>query len=233
VFKKVKTKKVYMKIVEQIQDLMKGGKLRPGDKLPPEHILAEKFGTSRPSVREALSALEILGVTESRGGKGNFIRDNFSSSPLYEQKFRELEEGESPFELLEARKAVETEIAGLTAEKATSEDIREIEKALDRMKNVLNDTPRAMEFDREFHIALAKAAHNSVLFQMMNYLADGLKESLWVKIKEKSWALPGHPQKYLEEHTKLLGAIKKGDKKVARRIMYSHLADVEEDMLEE
>jgi len=233
VFKKVKTKKVYMKIVEQIQDLMKGGKLRPGDKLPPEHILAEKFGTSRPSVREALSALEILGVTESRGGKGNFIRDNLSSSPLYEQKFRELEEEESPFELLEARKAVETEIAGLTAEKATSEDIREIEKALDRMKNVLNDTPRAMEFDREFHIALAKAAHNSVLFQMMNYLADGLKESLWVKIKEKSWALPGHPQKYLEEHTKLLGAIKKGDKKVARRIMYSHLADVEEDMLEE
>jgi DNA-binding FadR family transcriptional regulator len=232
VFKKVKTKKVYMKIVEQVQDLIKDGKLKPGDKLPPEHILAEKFGTSRPSVREALSALEILGVIESRGGKGNFIKDNLNS-PLYERRFKELEEEESPFELLEVRKVVETEIAGLAAEKATSEDIREIEEALDKMKNALDDTPRVMEFDREFHIAIAKAAHNSILFQMMNYLADGLKESLWVNIKEKSWALPGHPQKYLEEHTKLLEAIKKGDKKAARRTMYSHLADVEEDLLEE
>jgi len=232
VFKKVRTKKVYMHIVEQIQDLIKEGKLKPGDKLPSEHILAGKFGASRPSVREALTALEILGITESRGGKGNFIRDNLRS-PLYEQRFKELEEEESPFELLEARKAVETEIAGLAAEKATSEDIREIEKALDRMENTLDDTPRVMEFDRKFHIAIAKAAHNSILFQMMNYLADGLKESLWVNIKEKSWALPGHPQKYLEEHTKLLEAIKKGDKKAARRTMYSHLADVEEDLLEE
>jgi len=232
VFKKVRTKKVYMHIVEQIQDLIKEGKLKPGEKLPSEHILAGKFGASRPSVREALTALEILGITESRGGKGNFIRDNFSS-PLYEQRFKELEEEESPFELLEARKAVETEIAELAAEKATSEDIREIEEALDRMKNTLNDTPRVMEFDREFHIAIAKAAHNSILFQMMNYLADGLKESLWVNIKRKSWALPGHPQKYLEEHTRLLEAIKKGDKEVARRTMYSHLADVEEDLLEE
>jgi len=233
VFKKVRTKKVYMHIVEQIQDLIKEGKLKPGDKLPSEHILAGEFGASRPSVREALTALEILGVTESRGGKGNFIiRDNLRS-PLYEQRLRELEEEESPFELLEARKAVETEIAGLAAEKATLEDIKEIEGALDRMENALNDTPRAMEFDRQFHVAIAKAAHNSILFQMMNYLGDGLKKSLWVNIKGKSWALPGHPQKYLEEHTKLLEAIKEGDKKAARRTMYSHLADVEEDLLEE
>jgi len=220
-----------MHIVEQVQNLIKDGKLKPRDKLPPEHILAEKFGTSRPSVREALSALEILGVIESRGGKGNFIKNNLNSL-LYEQRFKELQEEKSPFELLEARKAVETEIAGLAAEKATSEDIKEIEKALDRMKNTLNDTPRVMEFDREFHIVIAKAAHNSILFQMMNYLADGLKESLWVNIKEKSWALPGHPQKYLKEHTKLLEAIKEGDKKAARRTMHSHLADVEEDLLE-
>ena len=90
-FNKVQTKKVYMKIVEQVRDLIKDGRLKPGDKLPPEQVLVEKFGTSRPSVREALSALEILGITESRGGKGNFIKNNFNF-PLYEQKFRELEE---------------------------------------------------------------------------------------------------------------------------------------------
>ncbi len=134
-FNKIQTKKVYMKIVEQIRDLIKEGKLKPGDKLPPEQILAEKFGTSRPSVREALSALEILGITESRGGKGNFIRDNLGS-PLYEQKYRELEEEESPFEILEARKAVETEIVGLSAKKATKEEIDAIKESLNKMKEI-------------------------------------------------------------------------------------------------
>ena len=231
-FEKVQTRKVYMEIVEQIQNLIKEGKLKSGDKLPPERILAEKLGVSRPPLREAISALEILGIIESRGGKGNFIKNTFNSTS-YAQRLKELEKEESPFELLEARKVVETEIAGLAAEKASSEDIKEIEEALDEMRNALNDTPRAMEFDRQFHVAIAKAAHNSILFQMMNFLADGLKESLWVNIKEKSWALPGHPQKYLEEHTKLLEAIKNGDKKLARRTMYNHLADVEVDLLEE
>jgi len=231
-FEKVRTKKVYMEIVEQIQNLIKEGKLKPGDKLPPERILADKLGVSRPPLREAMSALEILGIIKSRGGKGNFIKNAFNPTS-YAQQLKELEKEESPFDLLEARKAVETEIAGLAAKKATPENIKEIEEALDRMKKALDDTPRVMEFDRQFHIAIAKAGHNSVLFQIMNYLADGLKESLWVNMVEKSRAFPGHPQKYLEEHTKLLEAIKEGNKKAARRIMHTHLADVQEDLLEQ
>ena len=66
--------KVYVEIVEQIRELIKEGKLKPSDKLPTEQALTKKFGTSRPSVREALSALEILGMTERRAGKGNFIK---------------------------------------------------------------------------------------------------------------------------------------------------------------
>ena len=231
-FIKVKTKKVYMKIVEQIRDLIKEGRLKPGDKLPPEQILAEKFGTSRPSVREALSALEILGITESRGGKGNFIKDNLNTS-LYEQEFRELEEEESPFEILEARKAVETEIVGLAAKKATKEDIVSIRESLDKMKSAMTNIPGIMEFDREFHINIAKAAHNSLLFSMMTYLADLLKEKLWINLKEKSWSIPGRPQKYFEEHTEIFRAIKNKDSEDARKRMYDHLAGVEKDLLSE
>jgi len=235
-FEKVQTNKVYMQIVEQIQNLIKEGKLNPGDKLPPERILAEKLGVSRPPLREAISALEILGISKSRSGKGNFIKNTFDSTS-YAQRLKELEKEESPFELLEARTNIGSEIwistmLKILKNKGLIKD-GEIEEALDRMRSALNDTPRAMEFDRGFHVAIAKAAHNSILFQMMNYLADGLKESLWVNIKEKSWALPGHPQKYLKEHTKLLEAIKEGDKKATRRIMYSHLVDVEDDLLEE
>lgn len=231
-FSKVKTKKVYMKIVEQVRDLIKEGRLKPGEKLPPEQILAEKFGTSRPSVREALSALEILGITESRRGKGNFIKDNLDT-PLYEQKYRELEEEESPFEILEARKAVETEIVGLAAKKATKEDIVSIRESLDKMKSAMTNIPRIMEFDREFHINIAKAAHNSLLFSMITYLADLQKEKLWINLKEKSWSIPGRPQKYFEEHTEIFNAIKNKDSKGARKGIYDHLAGVERDLLNE
>lgn len=231
-FNKVQTKKVYMKIVEQVRDLIKEGRLKPGDKLPPEQILAEKFGTSRPSVREALSALEILGITESRGGKGNFIKDNFNF-PLYDQKFRELEEEESPFELLEARKVLETEIVGLAAKNATEEEIATIQGFLNKMKDAMTNIPEIMEFDREFHINVARAAHNNLLFSMMIYLTDLSKEKLWINLKEKSWSIPGHPQKYFEEHNEILKAIKNKDSKGARKRMYDHLADVEKDLLSE
>ena len=229
-FNKIKTKKVYMKIVEQVRDLIKEGKLKPRDKLPPEQVLAEKFGTSRPSVREALSALEILGITESRGGKGNFIKDNLDT-PLYEQKFRELEEEESPFELLEARKAVETEIVDLAAKKATKEDIDAIYESLYKMEGAVSNIPKMMELDREFHMSIAKAAHNNLLFSMMTYLNDLLNERLWINMKEKTWNLPGYSQKYLKEHTEIFNAIKNKDSKNARKQMYHHLAGVEKDLL--
>ncbi len=231
-FKKVRIKKVYMHIVEQIQDLIEEGKLKLGDKLPSEHILAEKFGASRPSVREALTALEILGITESRGGKGNFIRDNLTSS-LYEKRFKELEEEGSPFELLEARKAVETEVVGLAAEKATKEDIAAIQDSLDKMRSTTTNISEIMEFDKEYHIDIAKAAHNSILFSIMTSLTKEMEGKLWVNLKEKSWNIPGRPQKYLKEHVEILNAIKNKDSKDASKRMYNHLADVERDLLSE
>jgi len=183
VFKKIKTQKVYMRIVEQITNLVEKGKLKPGDRLPPEHVLAEKFGASRPSVREALSALEILGVIESRAGRGNFIKNSLNL-PSYRKKLEELEREESPFELLEARKIIESQIASLAAQRATEEDISAIQDSLNKMKNALPDIPRVMEYDRKFHINIAKAAHNSVLFSMMSYLADGLREKKNVTVSQ-------------------------------------------------
>ncbi len=231
-FRKVKTKKVYMKIVEQIRNLIKEDKLKPGVKLPSEKILAEKLGASRSSLREAISALEILGITESRGGKGNYIKGNLNST-LYEQVFKELEEEESPFEILEARKVVETEIAGLAAKKATEGDIAAIKESLNKMKENMTDIPKAIEFDREFHINIGRAAHNTILFSITFYLADILKGKLWIKLLEKSWSIPSHPQKYCEEHNEIFNAIKNKDSKEARNRMYDHLDDVGRDLLNE
>jgi len=219
-----------MKIVEQIQKLIKEGKLKPGDKLPPEQTLAEKFGTSRPSVREALSALEILGITKSRVGKGNFIK-NIPRLSFLEQKVKELAKEESPFELLEARKALEMEIAELAAEKATEEDIVIIYGFLQKMKLSMGNIPKMMDIDRKFHLSMARAAHNNLLFSMMAYLADLSSKKLWVSMKKKVWNFPGYPKKYLEEHTNIFNAIKNKDSKNARKQIKYHLDGVERDFL--
>jgi GntR family transcriptional repressor for pyruvate dehydrogenase complex len=231
-FERVQTKKVYIEIVEQIQNLILNGKIKPGDRLPPERMLAEKLGVSRPPLREAMSALEILGIIECRGGKGNFVKKKFNSTN-YKQQMEELENEESPFELLEARKVIETEIAALAAEKATLPDIAEVEKVLKKMENALDDVPKAMEFDTEFHIAVAKAAHNSVLLETMIFLARGLSDSMWVNIKEKLWEQPGNPRKYIKEHKEIIDAIKNKNQEGARTKMNDHLFDVEKDLLEE
>lgn len=197
--------------------------------------MAKQFGTSRPSVREALSALEILGITERKVGKGNFIKSKDTKTLLndYNKEIIELEEEESPFELLEARKVLEVEIVNLASQKALPEDVSAIETVLNKMREALKDIPKMMEIDREFHLRIAKAAHNNFLYSMMVNMSRLLKERLWVNMKEKTWNLPGNPQKYLEEHSAILEGIKNKDRKVARKEMYNHLAGVERDLLKE
>lgn len=229
VFKKVQIKKVYMEIVRQILDSIQQGKLKQGDKLPTEQTLAHQFGSSRPTVREALSALEILDIIESKPGKGNFIRGN-PKLTLHKQRIEELENEKSPFELLEARKTVEPEVAELAAHKATNEDIAAVQRSLDKMKATMSIL-EAMEFDREFHVNISRATHNTILLSIMAYLAEGLKEDLWTNLKEKTWSIPGLRQEYLEEHAQIFNAIKNRDGTKAFKSMYNHLARVQDNLL--
>lgn len=201
------------------------------DRLPTEQELAEQFGTSRPSVREAMSALEILGITERRVGKGNFIKNSSLSAIFNEEEIIELEQEESPFELLEARKILETEIVGLASQKASPEEIVAIEISLNNMRKELGNIPKMMELDREFHINIAKAAHNNFLYSTMLNMNHLLKERLWVNMKEKIWSIPGYHEKYLKEHTDILETIKSKKEKSARKAMHLHLAGLEEDFL--
>lgn len=106
------------------------------------------------------------------------------------------------------------------------------------MRGAIENIPETMEFDREFHISIARAAHNNFLFSIMLNMNDLLKEKLWINIKEKTWSIPGYPQKYLKEHSVIFEAIKNKDSKALRKTMYVRLAPlrggvVEEDMLKE
>ncbi len=231
-FNKIETKKMYMKIVEQIRDLIKEDKLKPGDKLPPEQVLAKQFGTSRPSVREALSALEILGIIDSRGVRGNFIKNNNSASVLYEQSIAELQSEESPFELLEARKTIETEIASLAAKKANSSDIKELAALLQKMEDITDDVSKMMVVDREYHLNIASATHNNFLYSVMFTMNQLLEEKLWTTMKERICKLPGYSKKYINDHTLIFEAIKNKNSEQAKEKMLLHLSGIEKDMLE-
>ena len=201
-FTLIKTKKVYMQVVEQVQDLIRNGKAKPGDKLPPERILAERLGVSRPSVREGIVALEILGFVDSRGGKGNIIKDVANSSIL-NQSYQHLEEEESPFELLEARKIIEVDIAGYAAQKVQTEDIALIRQPLDNMSEIVDhlsvskEYEKGMEFDREFHINVARATHNTVLLRIVTHLLEFKRKSM-DKVKRKKLGYCGKTTKIFE-----------------------------------
>lgn len=234
-FKQVKTEKVYIRVVKQIEELIKNGKLKPGDRLPPEKILANRLGVSRPSVREAIVALEILGLVESRGGKGNFVKNVVSASVL-DQGFRNLEEEESPFELLQARKIIEGEVAGYAAQLAHEEDLARIKQSLDNMRNIVGQLASPEKFehhvklDLDFHLKIAQATHNAVLFRMVTALFESLQEELWSRLKKRILRIPGVHQRYLKEHEQILSAIQTKHSDKARKSMHKHLSGVQRDL---
>lgn len=224
-FKKIHTKKVYMKIVEQTLGLIKEGKLLPGDKLPPEKLLIQKFGTSRSSVREALSALEILDVIGRIGGKENFIRYDISLS-LLNKKLQKLKIEESPFELLEARTIIEPESASLAAERRTNNDLEKIEENIMTMKNFSSNISSHMLFCSKFHLEVAKAAHNSIILSVMYHLSGGMKATLWENLEKR--VLKGKKDyiQHHQEHVDIFNAIKDKNKNLSREIMTNHLKNL-------
>lgn len=234
-FVKVKVQKIYVQIIRQIEDLIERGVLRAGDKLPTEPVLAEQLGTSRPPLREALSALEILGVIERRGRTGNFVKANINTL-RYKRQLSELRKDVSPYETLEARKIVETEIVGTAAETVTKKDIETTKKAFQEMKEKIEKLNSSLTLediissDIKFHLSIAEATHNSVLVETVRYMVAGLREKLWTEMKIHSTDFRKRSQKLLLEHKEILDALIRKDGPMARKKMYEHLDMAEREM---
>ena len=134
VFEKVETKRKHLYVAEQILRAIKEGIYKPEDKLPPERVLAEEMGVSRNSIREALSALQVLNIVESRTGDGTYVKKSVEKVDIESQILPILEESESPFKIFEARSALELGVVELAIDNASSEDIGRIEDALNHMR---------------------------------------------------------------------------------------------------
>jgi GntR family transcriptional repressor for pyruvate dehydrogenase complex len=169
-----------------------------------------------------------LGITESRRGKGNFIRDSLNNLYII-QEIEELAKEADPIELLEARKAVETTITGIAATKAKEKDWLNLYKIFNDIKKDKNDISSIMKLDKKLHISIAKIADNSMLFAIMIFLTEGKNGKLWKKFEEKSWATPNRFEKYSKEHEKIIIAIKDNNKTKAEEAMNKHISGMKKD----
>jgi GntR family transcriptional repressor for pyruvate dehydrogenase complex len=222
----VRKSRIYEEVAAQIQRLIVDGRLRPGDHLPPERELAERFGVSRTSVRDAIRVLELMGLLDPRQGEGTVVRDLSPDSlvgPLASLLARN-----RPLlaDLLDVRKMIEPPLAARAAVRASAADRAALEQIFAHQEDKVRRGQVAIEEDSEFHYTIATAANNRVVLRVLDVLMDLLRES-----RERSLQVAGRLQRSLEGHRRILHAIRRRDATAAEAAMRQHLEEIEEILL--
>jgi GntR family transcriptional regulator, transcriptional repressor for pyruvate dehydrogenase complex len=213
-------------VAAQLRRLLEEGALRPGDMLPPERELAERFGVSRSSVRDAIRTLELVGMVEARQGEGTVVADASPDALVVPLAAVIHRKREMVGDLLDVRKMLEPALAARAARHATSEEIAHMEEVLRRQEERIRAGQPAVEEDGELHYAIAMAAGNAVVRRMVDVLMDLLRES-----RARSLQVRGRAEKSLSGHRRVVAAIRRGDAAAAEAAMRSHLRDIENVVL--
>lgn len=216
------TESVFEKLVTSLLQ----GPWQAGDRIPPERELCQQLAIGRASLREALKALELIGMLECRVGDGTFVlpRSEFLSRPLL-WAITGTDKAELR-DIVEARRLMEGEIAALAAERATDEEANEIGAAVADLRAVLSDPVKGFETDLRFHLALAKAAHNNILFNAVHLLRNLLRE--WLLLNLRS---PHMVTRVLEQHEAIYIAVRHRDPAGARSAMLTHLTEMGQSVM--
>jgi GntR family transcriptional repressor for pyruvate dehydrogenase complex len=205
-------------VIEQLLGFVAAGQLAPGDKLPSERQLAETFGVSRPTIREAMRALNALGVVDIRHGGGVFVTGLSAADLLQPLTFFLTLEDVTVEKLYAARRLIEGEIAALAALNAGEGDIAWLEQSLADQKDTLHDPGRYRAVDTDFHRRLAEMADNPFLAraaQSMNILGLEFRKTA----SESQDVLAGS----VRDHKAIVAAIRAGDGPAARAAMERHM----------
>jgi len=221
----VRRQGVHEGIVSQIRQLLTGGHFKPGDQLPSERELSEKLRVSRPSVREAIRALESLGLVEIRIGAGTYVASP-AHTLLSSLASVTLQQRDVLLDIFEARKTIEPEIAAFAARRAGAEEIERMEEILSEQARQIAAGDTGVEADTAFHALLAQAAKNKVFLKLNEAIVDSLYET-----RERSLTIGGRPARSLQGHREILGAIRARNASRARTAMLAHLRAIEENVL--
>jgi GntR family transcriptional repressor for pyruvate dehydrogenase complex len=216
-FQSIEPRRLYRQIADQIRTLIRSGEFTPGSRLPPERDLARQLGVSRPSVREALIALEVEGLVEVRIGSGIYVRAPANGDARDPPKALA-----GPFELLRARYVIESECAALAAKSAKRAQLRAIEDALDDMDREMDNERQPLPGDRLFHLRIAEATGNSALTHIIRLLWDERGGELFQRL-EHHYDSPQLWRAAIAEHRAVLESIAAHDAAGARSAMQRHL----------
>ena len=217
-----------LQLVESIGDRVRDGRVAPGDKLPTEAAIMAEFGVSRTVVREALSKLQASGLVETRHGIGTFVVGLGDAAPfrIAPEQFATLRD---VIAVLELRIGVETEAAGLAAQRRTTENLREMRTALDAFASAIEEGRDAVGPDFQFHLEIARATQNAHFAELMATLGTQIIPRARL---EPAKAPDADRLEYLRrvngEHESIFDAIVNRDADAARAAMRTHLANSRE-----
>jgi DNA-binding FadR family transcriptional regulator len=221
----IESQRLYRQIADQLSGLIASGEFANGQRLPSERELAALLGVSRQSVREALIALEIAGKVEVRVGAGIYVA---APRPVAVAPADPEGEGMGPFELLRARWLIEGEIAAVAARQGRPEDLAAIRSAVEEMQRRQLRNANAETADRDFHLGIASATHNSALLSVVHDLWDRGRGAIWKRM-EHHFQTPELRAAALRDHRAILEAIEARDERGARAAMRQHLDRVERE----
>lgn len=200
-FKKLERSQKPLQVANQLVEAIKEGDYDQGDKLPTEEEIAERTGVSRASVREALSALRLGGLIRTEVGKGTFVEDVPETDDLRDRIINILVDNPKPLELQEARSAFEVGVVEIATRKFSGEDDQRMAQVLDKMKSSAerDEYERFLNLHQQFHLGIARAAHNQVIEDTMKHFQDIMNDRMWREL-EQSHYLPDKRNYLLESH---------------------------------
>ena len=215
--------KLTSSVFEQLLSYVVRGSWKPGDRVPPERELCQQLGIARTSLREALKAMELVGMLDSRVGDGTFVcpRSEFLSRPLL-WAFTGTDHDELQ-EIMEARTIIEENLAGLAARRGTGEQIDKIREAVQMMRDSIARGDSILDADMAFHLAVSAAAQNGVLTNAVHLLRNLMRQWIYYKLM-----IPDIPEIVLKRHVAIYRAIAARKANAARNAMRFHLEETGE-----
>jgi GntR family transcriptional regulator, transcriptional repressor for pyruvate dehydrogenase complex len=217
--------KLKEQVANMLVDMISSGDYGAGDRLPPERVLVEQLGVSRTVVREALNLLETRGLIRVEHGRGAIVAADGADALHNNLEFLLRMEPGTLWELMEMRKALEVEVAGLAAERSTTDDIAIMRVVLDRMRENINVPDGYVDADVEFHDLLARSARNRVFLMMMEPIVDLLLAS-----RRLTGSKEANAKRALRAHEAILKKVEAKDVEGARTEMRKHMITTEHDM---
>lgn len=225
VYKLVRSARLYEQIVQQIEESIVKGTLKPGDQLPAERELAQRFGVSRTAVREAVKALREKGLVEAYTGRGTFITDGTTHAVRQSlDLMAKIGQPEGSINLAEVRAILEPEIAALAAERIQESELATMREAVAVMDRAGKDPDAYIEADLDFHLALAEGAANPLILSLLDSIVALLREQ-----RIRIFKVAGGPERGQIHHKRILAAVERHEPEEARAAMRAHLVQVRED----